>query len=460
MASKGIASYSCTSWRSGLRFLQDAHAIVMVVMLQEHHLLAADVIVGAVAAAGRAGWHLLIEPAVPSQGTATSTRYNTGGVAVAVRQHITARRLKAADALKGRAIVIEAIGAGLPPARITIASVYLEVGLADHEVNRNILAAVAEAVAPMVGPFIIGGDYQMPPQQLEDTGFAQLLNGKVLAPPCGHATLRRPDGKATIIDMFVVSRGLAAATCDVQVMAEREATPHWPVCLQHKTGLVWIPTLAASRAGTVDKVIGPPPPPNSAALGGALRTLRKVRAKAEGHESVEEYSSIALDRASGDVLRNAHAEAMRMSMQPGRPHALPRIQWRRADQLDPKAGNPTSKGADWLYMRLRRLVGIASVLPQRRATGSEMAEAMSTRSNMLSPPPWVALAWQCDKRGPVSDHAGGCRARANHMSAAPPGSDVPDRGVRGLEARTARRTGSGATTPMDRVGARGNDGRR
>ena len=171
MASKEIASYSCTSWRSWLRFLQDARASVMVVMLQEH-LLAADAIVGAVAAAGRAGWHLLIEPAVPSQGTATSTRYNTGGVAVAVRQHITARRLSAADALKGRAIVIEAIGAGLPSARITIASVYLEVGLDDHEVNRNILAAVAEAVAPMVGPFIIGGDYQMPPQQLGDTGFA------------------------------------------------------------------------------------------------------------------------------------------------------------------------------------------------------------------------------------------------------------------------------------------------
>ena len=156
MASKEIASYNCTSWRSGLRFLQDARASVMVVMLQEHHLLAADAIVGAVAAAGRAGWHLLIELAVPSQGTATSTRYNTGGVAVAVRQRITARRLKAAGVVKGRAIVIEAIGAGLPSARITMASVYLEVGLADHEVNRNILAAVAEAVAPMVGPFIIG----------------------------------------------------------------------------------------------------------------------------------------------------------------------------------------------------------------------------------------------------------------------------------------------------------------
>ena len=73
---------------------------------------------------------------------------------MAVRQHITARRLKTDDALKGRAMVIEAIGAGLSSARITVASVYLEVGLADHEINRGILAAVAEAVAPTVGPFL------------------------------------------------------------------------------------------------------------------------------------------------------------------------------------------------------------------------------------------------------------------------------------------------------------------
>ena len=203
----------------------------------------------------------------------------------------------------------------------------------------------------------------MPPQQLEDTGFAQLMRGKVLPPPFGVASIRRPDGKATIIDVFVVSRGLAAATCDVQVMAEREATPHWPACLRYQTGIVWVPTLSAPRAGTVEKLVGPSPPPSAAVLGGALRTHRRAKTDAELHGSVMNHSAVALDRACGDVLRSAHAEAMRMSMQPGRLHALPKIQWRRADQLDPKAGDPTSKGADWLYMRLRRLVGIASVLP-------------------------------------------------------------------------------------------------
>ena len=130
---------------------------VAVVLLQEHHLLTTDAVVGAVASASNAGWHLLIEPALPSPGTATSSRYNTGGVAVAVQQHITARRLRTDDALKGRTIVVEAIGAGLPSARVMVASVYLEVGFADHETNRNILAAVAEAVAPAVGPYAIGG---------------------------------------------------------------------------------------------------------------------------------------------------------------------------------------------------------------------------------------------------------------------------------------------------------------
>ena len=69
MTSKEIASYNCTSWRSGLRFLTDVHASVAVVLPQEHHLLAAGAIVGAVAAASHAGWHLMIDPAVPSPGT-------------------------------------------------------------------------------------------------------------------------------------------------------------------------------------------------------------------------------------------------------------------------------------------------------------------------------------------------------------------------------------------------------
>ena len=164
----------------------------------------------------------------------------------------------------------------------------------------------------------------MPPQQLGDTRFAQLLKGEVLSPPLGQASTRRPDGKATVIDMFVASRGLAAATCDVQVMAEREATPHWPVCLRYQTGTVWVPTLSAPRAGTAEKLVGPSPPPDAAVLDGAMRTLRRVRADAELHGAVMDHSAVALDRACGDV-RSAHAEAMRMSLQPGRPHARPNI---------------------------------------------------------------------------------------------------------------------------------------
>ena len=67
VTSKEIASYNCTSWRSGLRFLREVHACVAVVLLQEHRLLATDAVVGAVAAASHAGWHLLVEPAVPSR---------------------------------------------------------------------------------------------------------------------------------------------------------------------------------------------------------------------------------------------------------------------------------------------------------------------------------------------------------------------------------------------------------
>ena len=158
VACKEIVSYSCTSWRTGLRFLEEASGDITMVLLQEHHLLDQAAIIAATAAANRAGWHLLIDPAVPSPGTSVSTRYNTGGVAIAVRKKISARRLPMNGVLAGRGMVVEATGGGLPGGRLVAASVYLEVGPADHEVNRNRLAAVAEAVAAAGGADVRAAD--------------------------------------------------------------------------------------------------------------------------------------------------------------------------------------------------------------------------------------------------------------------------------------------------------------
>ena len=70
-ACKEIVSYSCTSWRTGLRLLEEAGGDITVVLLQEHHLLDQAAIIAATTAANRLGWHLLLDPAVPSPGTAT-----------------------------------------------------------------------------------------------------------------------------------------------------------------------------------------------------------------------------------------------------------------------------------------------------------------------------------------------------------------------------------------------------
>ena len=120
--------------------------------------------------------------------------------------------------------------------------------------------------------------------------------------------------------------------------------------------------------------------------------LREVKEAAQAQGMVSVDKAVALDRASGVLFSHAHREVMAMSAVLGSPFATASIKWKRADLPNPRPQNEDQHGSDWLYMRVRRLAAIAGVLPQRRATGAEMAEAMRTRSTLVSPPPCAAAA--------------------------------------------------------------------
>ena len=67
------------------------------------------------------------------------------------------------------------------------------------------------------GAVVVGGDMQMTPAQLCETGFP-LKAGLVLVPlPVGRSTLRRPDGKVAHIDVMIVSKGYRAAVGQASV---------------------------------------------------------------------------------------------------------------------------------------------------------------------------------------------------------------------------------------------------
>ena len=90
--------------------------------------MAQSPIADAVAAAAAAGWNLCISPALPSQGSTTGSHYNTGGVAIAVRQTATSRRLQLPPDLRGRAVAVEVTVPAMPSGRATVASIYFEGG--------------------------------------------------------------------------------------------------------------------------------------------------------------------------------------------------------------------------------------------------------------------------------------------------------------------------------------------
>lgn len=100
---------------------------------------------------------------------------------------------------------------------------------------------------------------QMTPERLGETGFARKARMTILPLPPGKATLRRPDGKATCIDMILISEGHRAATGTVVILEERRATPHWPVIVTLASRPVPVPVLVPAKAGSTIRMIEPAP---------------------------------------------------------------------------------------------------------------------------------------------------------------------------------------------------------
>ena len=73
-----IVTYNTTSWTRALRAITEG-IDADVLLTQEHHMLLDTEIVRAQTALRSRGWAGIFEAAIASKGTATSSRYNTGG---------------------------------------------------------------------------------------------------------------------------------------------------------------------------------------------------------------------------------------------------------------------------------------------------------------------------------------------------------------------------------------------
>jgi len=126
---------------------------------------------------------------------------------------------------------------------------------------------VLEVIDAHDGPWVIGGDWQISPQELDDSGFTARVGDTVVAPTvptCGKRTL----------DYFVVSASLSHIVVGAQLVANSGSKPHSAARLVLASG---------GRARQVRKVRGPrllrslpegprgpdspmPPPPTAATL--------------------------------------------------------------------------------------------------------------------------------------------------------------------------------------------------
>ena len=70
--------------------------------------------------------------------------------------------------------------------RTLMTSAYLKCVAGFDETNCDLLQQVGDACDQWSGPFLLGADFNNSPKQLEDTGFADRLNAKIIAQCCSN----------------------------------------------------------------------------------------------------------------------------------------------------------------------------------------------------------------------------------------------------------------------------------
>ena len=190
------------------------------------------------------GWRACIAPALfrsPQHGEWASTKQTprskgSAGVTVAaVLLHVLVTPHGGAgdrsiELCKGR--VLAFYHSGTVPGGVLVLSVYMHTGEGLTQENWQILSTIGQWLISQALPFIIGGDCQLEPKQLEDSGWVRAVGGFVVAPQLATVTPSH-----WVIDFFVVSRDLAGA-CEAVTHLSHHVALHRPVRIVVSTRLI------------------------------------------------------------------------------------------------------------------------------------------------------------------------------------------------------------------------------
>ncbi len=245
-----------TSWGTISRYLTRTRADL--VLVQEHHL-GPGKIAAASKWAKKRGWQTVWNAAERGEGAGWKA-----GVCICARDPVSLSMPRKGGAIvsaaRAVAAVVEAPGYG----PVAVYSVYLRDGEGLSRANLELLAEVGrhvERLGPHT-PFVIGGDFQMPPHALANAGLASRVHAAIVASGNRRGTCRTGRGKSEI-DYFVVEAGLARGIQRTKTVEATCVRTHVPV------RLVMHPRLTSAKALVMRKppalptqqVYGPVPPP-------------------------------------------------------------------------------------------------------------------------------------------------------------------------------------------------------
>ncbi len=231
-----VVTVNVTAWSSALAFLASTDADVL--MVQEHKL-GPEAAEEAVAWLRRRGWNAIMAPAEVGPNGGWS-----GGVAILARAHVGMGLPLAGSELVHPA---RAVAARLEPPGgrpHTAVCVYLCDGKGLAPCNMEILGNVGTClnIQGKEDPFIVGGDFQMTPQEIAAAGFAQETGGMLVAAGAPAGTCRTHQS-AREIDFFFVSSGLATGIDAVRVVPRTGIRTHLPVELSFQPYLTSLKAL-------------------------------------------------------------------------------------------------------------------------------------------------------------------------------------------------------------------------
>ncbi len=352
-----VETVNSTGWQSLRKRLTTTTA--HVVMAQETWVTQAQV-PAASSWARRNGWRSIWTPAKVTDkngvasGVALFARDFMGLHYVPGRSHV----VHPARAVMGR---LEAPG----QRAMRILSCHLRHGVDGHGINAEVLADVRSAVQDCGEDevCIIGGDFNMDPQQLIGTEIDRDLEMTVLHTDPARGTFRTKKACSTI-DYFLITDRLAAAVEEIATVEASGIRCHTPVQLRFRPRLASLQALHLRMPPKipVDRVYGPVPPPprweDQERMADAA--LAAARAKAGNADDLMQSAYAAWANAAEEEL-----EAVTGIVLPkkGVRAKCPRLVWRSVlPEKRVASGFSRPSAAVWLkgvVAELQRIVGAA-----------------------------------------------------------------------------------------------------